>query len=104
MFMKWLTENSFKRAAAVLSARRLYSQAAARCCQRKMPRKKLPEITPPQISKKPEYEVTTTTLENKVSSVGKIISLQEETMYFTIGDKRLKELNVRIGQKVTRGK
>ncbi len=63
----------------------------------------LPAITPPTISKKPEYDVTTATLEKKVSSVGKMISMQEETMYFTLNEKRIKELYVKNGQNVKAG-
>jgi multidrug efflux pump subunit AcrA (membrane-fusion protein) len=65
----------------------------------------LPEITPPQISKKPEYEVTTTTLETKVSSSSgsKLMSTQEETLFFTLDGKRLKTLSVKPGDKVAAG-
>jgi len=63
----------------------------------------LPAITPPTISKKPEYDVTTAPLEKKVSSVGKMISMQEETMFFTLDGKRLKELHVKNGQSVKAG-
>ncbi len=63
----------------------------------------LPAITPPTISKKPEYDVTTATLEKTVSSVGKMLSMQEETMFFTLDGKRLKELYVKNGQSVNAG-
>lgn len=63
----------------------------------------LPSIAPPQIAKKPEYEVTTATLETKVQVVGKLISMQEETLFFTLDSKHLKELNVKPGDKVEAG-
>lgn len=63
----------------------------------------LPAITPPQISKKPEYEVTTTTLETKVQGIGKLMSTREENVYFTLDGKRLKELNIQSGDKVSAG-
>lgn len=63
----------------------------------------LPEITPPQISKKPEYEVTTTTLETKVQGLGKVMSQQEETLFFTLDNMRLKTLNVKPGDRVAAG-
>ena len=63
----------------------------------------LPAITPPQISKKPEYEVTTTTLETKVQGIGKLMSTREENVYFTLDGKRLKELNIQVGDKITAG-
>ncbi len=63
----------------------------------------LPEIAPPQISKKPEYEVTTATLETKVQVIGKLISLEEETLFFTLDGKHLKELYVKAGETVKAG-
>jgi macrolide-specific efflux system membrane fusion protein len=63
----------------------------------------IPEITPPAISKKPEYEVTTSTLEKKVQASGKVISMQEETLFYTLEGKRLKELNVEVGDYVEAG-
>ncbi|GJM77786.1 hypothetical protein HMSSN139_02820 [Paenibacillus sp. HMSSN-139] len=41
----------------------------------------LPVITPPTISKKPEYEVRTETIEISVSAVGKIMSQREEPLF-----------------------
>ncbi|MFS0727639.1 efflux RND transporter periplasmic adaptor subunit [Paenibacillus sp. 1P07SE] len=63
----------------------------------------LPTITPPQISKKPEYEVTTTTLETTVQGIGKLMSTREERVYFTQDGKRLKELHIKVGDKVAAG-
>lgn len=63
----------------------------------------LPEITPPQISKKPEYEVTTTTLDTKVTAIGKLMSEEEETLFFTLEGKRLMTLDVKPGDVVKAG-
>jgi len=63
----------------------------------------LPTITAPQISKKPEYEVTTATLETKVTANGKLMASREETVFFTLDGKRLKTLNVKVGQQVKAG-
>ncbi|TJY43336.1 efflux RND transporter periplasmic adaptor subunit [Cohnella pontilimi] len=63
----------------------------------------LSAIQLPQISKKPEYEVTTKTLETKVSGSGKILSLQEKTLYFTLDGKRLKKIYIHAGDKVKAG-
>ncbi|QYR20054.1 efflux RND transporter periplasmic adaptor subunit [Paenibacillus sp. sptzw28] len=103
MFTKWLTENSFKRTAALVLGAALVFSSGCSLLPSEDNEEVLPAITPPQISKKPEYEVTTTTLESKTTGIGKLISLQEETMYFTLDGKRLKELNVKMGQKVTAG-
>jgi len=125
MFTKWWTESSFNArgvtqaqgegashrrdgrmrgfAAVVLAV----SLVAASGCSMLPPEDEeevLPAITPPQISKKPEYEVTTTTLETKVSSSeGKLLSTQEETLFFTLDGKRLMSLAVKPGDKVAAG-
>ncbi|WP_274651810.1 efflux RND transporter periplasmic adaptor subunit [Paenibacillus humicola] len=103
MFMKWLTGSSFKRSSAVLLGASLVFASGCSLLPKEQSEETLPEITPPQISKKPEYDVTTTTLETKVTAAGNIISMQEETMYFTIDEKRIKQLDVKTGQKVTAG-
>jgi multidrug efflux pump subunit AcrA (membrane-fusion protein) len=103
MFTKWLTGNSFKRTAAAVLGASLIITSGCSLLPKEENEEQLPEITPPQISKKPEYEVTTSTLETKVTGTGKIISMQEETMYFTLDGKRLKAINVKAGQKVTAG-
>lgn len=122
MFMRWLTVNLFnaegvKRngAASLRPARRRMRTAAAVLLASALAvsgcallpdegeEEVLPEITPPQISKKPEYEVTTATLESRVQAIGKIMSEQEETLFFTLDGKRLRELNVKPGDQVEAG-
>lgn len=61
------------------------------------------QIQLPQISKKPEYEVTTQTLETKVTGSGKLLSTEEKTLYFTLGDRRIKKLYVSPGDRVEAG-
>jgi macrolide-specific efflux system membrane fusion protein len=66
----------------------------------------LSSIQLPQISKKPEYEVTTKTLETKVESSGKIMSTQEKTLYFTsksLDGKFIKKLYINVGDVVKAG-
>ncbi|CAH1210028.1 hypothetical protein PAECIP111893_03117 [Paenibacillus plantiphilus] len=103
MFTKWLTGNSFKRTAAVVLAASLIFTSGCSLLPDEEKEEVLPTITPPQISKKPEYEVTTTTLETKKTAIGKLISLEEETLYFTLTGKRLSDLNVKVGDKVKAG-
>lgn len=57
----------------------------------------------PKISEKPTYEVTTKTLETKVQGSGRMLSLQEKTLYFTLDGKRLKKLYIQPGQEVEAG-
>ncbi|SDW85927.1 efflux RND transporter periplasmic adaptor subunit [Paenibacillus sp. CF384] len=103
MFTKWLTGSSFKTAAVVVLGASLIITSGCSLLPNEDNEESLPAIAPPQISKKPEYEVTTATLESKKTGIGKLISLQEETLYFTLDGKRLKELHIKVGQKVTAG-
>jgi macrolide-specific efflux system membrane fusion protein len=124
MFMKWWTEYSFKPGdvggtggKAFLPGRRmlLKGAAAAAVCAallvssgcgllpKESQEEVLPTITPPKISQKPEYEVTTTTLETKVQANGKLLATQEETLYFTLDGKRLQSLTIKSGQQVKAG-
>ncbi|WP_027088389.1 efflux RND transporter periplasmic adaptor subunit [Cohnella panacarvi] len=57
----------------------------------------------PKISEKPTYEVTTKTLETKVQGSGRMLSLTEKTLYFTLEGKRLKKLYIQPGQQVEEG-
>ncbi|MBO9596269.1 MAG: HlyD family efflux transporter periplasmic adaptor subunit [Cohnella sp.] len=56
----------------------------------------------PKISEKPTYDVTTKTLETKVQGSGRMLSLTEKTLYFTM-DRRLKKLYIQPGQQVEAG-
>lgn len=103
MFTRWWMESLFKRGTAVVLSLSLLTAGGCGLLPKEQEEEQLPAITPPTISKKPEYEVTTATLETKVSSVGKVISMQEETLFFTLNDKRLKELYVKHGQDVKAG-
>lgn len=64
----------------------------------------LPSITPPQLSKKPEYEVKTQTLEQKARGSGRLLSTVEEVLYFTDdGNRRIKNIAVKVGDTVQQG-
>ncbi|MHA6484697.1 efflux RND transporter periplasmic adaptor subunit [Paenibacillus sp. strain BS8-2] len=103
MSMKWWT-GSLSRASivAAMSVSLVFASGCSLLPDEKA-EEVLPDIVPPQISKKPEYEVTTKTLETKVQVIGKVISTQEETLYFTLDNKHLKELYVKTGDKVEAG-
>lgn len=103
MFMKWWTGNLSKRSLIAIMSVSLLFASGCSLLPSEQEEEILPEILPPQISKKPEYEVTTTTLESKVSVIGKLISLKEETMFFTLDNKFLKELYVKTGDTVAAG-
>ncbi|SFD60075.1 membrane fusion protein, macrolide-specific efflux system [Paenibacillus catalpae] len=103
MSMKWWTGNLYKRSAAVMIAASVLMTSGCALLPDEPEEEVLPSIAPPQISKKPEYEVTTATLETKVQVIGKMISQQEETLYFTLDGMRLKELNIKAGDQVKAG-
>ncbi|TVY09666.1 efflux RND transporter periplasmic adaptor subunit [Paenibacillus cremeus] len=64
----------------------------------------LPAITPPKLSKKPEYVVKTDTLETKVRGSGKLMATVEEDLYFTDeANRRIKNVAVKSGDKVEKG-
>lgn len=63
----------------------------------------LPVITPPTISKKPEYEVRSEPIELKVNAVGKLMSQREEPLYFTEEGLHVQEVKVKAGDKVSKG-
>lgn len=63
----------------------------------------LPIITPPTISKKPEYEVRSEPIELDVKAVGKIMSQREEAIYFTEEGLHIKNILVKAGDTVKQG-
>lgn len=122
MSMKWLTGNSstverFRYVTIVsLCIALIFACAGCSLLPKEEQEEQLPAISPPKISKKPEYKVTTETLETKVQAIGKLMSTQEETLYYTdptadsgsgsnvgSGDKRIKEVYVKTGDNVKKG-
>jgi multidrug efflux pump subunit AcrA (membrane-fusion protein) len=103
MSMKWWTGNLFKRSLIVMMSASIVFASGCSLLPSEDEEEVLPEINPTQISKKPEYAVTTATLETKVQVIGKLISMKEETMFFTLDGKNLKELYIKAGDTVTAG-
>lgn len=103
MSMKWWTESLSKRTLIAAMSMTLIFTSGCSLLPDEKEEEVLPEILPPQISQKPEYEVTTKTLETKVQVIGKLISMQEETLFFTLGDKHIKEIYVKSGDQVQAG-
>ncbi|ANS75084.1 efflux transporter periplasmic adaptor subunit [Paenibacillus yonginensis] len=113
MFTRWWTEDSYrrerikrlKRRTATVMALALVLAATAGCSL--LPKEEeeevLPVITPPTISKKPEYTVRSETLETAVSAVGSLKSRREEPVYFTSEGLHIKEINIKPGDKVAAG-
>ncbi|MCU6795668.1 efflux RND transporter periplasmic adaptor subunit [Paenibacillus sp. WQ 127069] len=110
MYSKWWMEN--------LSARSLSVRPVAIAClaavlvlvsgcsllPKEDEEEKLPVITAPKLSKKPEYIVKTDTLETKVHGSGKLMATQEEDLYFTDeASRRIKSVLVKSGDKVEQG-
>ncbi|WP_028595788.1 efflux RND transporter periplasmic adaptor subunit [Paenibacillus assamensis] len=114
MYTKWLTESSspnsqrsrsrrLQRWMLIAISSTLLFTSACSLLPAEEEEEALPVITPPTISKKPEHEVTTQTLVNQFSASGKIMSQQEEHVYFSVDGKRIKDVLVKNGDKVKAG-
>lgn len=102
MFMRWWMGNSYK---ALVIAFLSFSLVLSGCSLLPNEREEevLPDIIPPQISQRPEYTVTTDTLETTVSIMGKLISLEEESLFFDLADRYIKDVYVKNGEYVEEG-
>lgn len=111
MSMKWLTGSSshdpgqrIRRFVAASLCGALIFASGCSLLPKEDEEEILPPITPPVISKKPEYEVTKGTLERTASGTGKLMSAQEETLFFTEdSNNRVKAIHAKVGDKVTAG-
>lgn len=114
MFMRWSTANFNPKRCSVRSRKRailallvaLFMTAGCSLLPEEQDVEELPIITPPPLSKRPEYVVQTGTIETKVRGVGKIMSMQEEELFFTLegsGPYRVKEIYVQNGDYVEEG-
>ncbi|MCM3337114.1 efflux RND transporter periplasmic adaptor subunit [Paenibacillus sp. MER TA 81-3] len=114
MFMKWSTENSspdtgvlqkrnWRRAMLAFMCGTLLLTSACSLLPDEAEEEVLPSITEPTISKKPEYEVTKKAWVSSASGSGKIMSEQEETVFFTLDNKPIKDVLVKNGDTVKAG-
>lgn len=109
MFTKWWTVHSskLKPAGRALALAALcgvvFFAAGCSLLPKEMEEEALPTINPPKLSKKPEYVVETTTLETKVTGTGRLLSEQEEELFFALENRRLKDVYVQPGEPVTAG-
>lgn len=108
MSMKWLTancNNRRRRPLGMMLAALSLAAAATGCSL--APQTEEAElialIEPPQISKKPEYTVAQATIELKVSATGKLMSEKQENLHFISDNKRISEILVKPGEKVSKG-
>ncbi|AWB45338.1 efflux transporter periplasmic adaptor subunit [Paenibacillus sp. CAA11] len=110
MFTKWLTEDLFKKGGHALRRFGFISLAAVVLLSsgcgllpKEEEEEALPEIKAPTISKKPEYDVTTGSIENSVNATGKMMSQREEPIFFTEDGLHIKDIKVKAGDKVAKG-
>lgn len=113
MFMKWSTENSsrngvdkrkkWRRSALILMCGVMMLTSACSLLPDEEQEETLPAITPPAISKKPEYEVMKGEWISDVKTTGKVMSEQEETFFFTLDNKPIKDVLVKNGDNVKAG-
>jgi len=108
MSIKWWTVDSSRKQGirkwlVVLLALVMMTVSGCALLPEEQLEEQLPSITPPTIAKKPEYTVTTDTIEIKVRGVGKIMSKQEEELFFTSEGSRIRDIFVQTGEYVTAG-
>lgn len=109
MFMRWWTEESnnpkrrVKWVLLVSICAMILIMSGCALLPDEAVEEELPEIKPPSISQKPTYEVRTETIETRVLATGKLMSVREETIFFTEDNKRLKEIYVQSGDTVKAG-
>jgi macrolide-specific efflux system membrane fusion protein len=115
MSTKWWTENLSinperrtlpvlrKIAAFAVGLTLLAASAGCALLPDEMQEEDIPTITPPKLSEKPTYTVTSETIETKVRGSGKIMSMREEPLFFTTDNGRVKAVHVQVGQEVAAG-
>ncbi|UJF35172.1 efflux RND transporter periplasmic adaptor subunit [Paenibacillus hexagrammi] len=110
MFMKWLTESSsrnqaIKPIAAIVLCSSLLLTSGCSLLPKEQEEEVLPTINPPKLSKKPEYEVKSGTLETKVRGSGRLMALKEEKLFFPeeMVAKRINAVLVNSGDPVEAG-
>lgn len=110
MFTKWSTENlsthKLRLKAGLIAVLALIMVITGGCSllPKEQEEEILPEITPPRLSQKPEYTVKTDTIETRIRSVGKVMSMKEEALFFTLeGQHRIKDIYVQTGDQVAAG-
>jgi membrane fusion protein, macrolide-specific efflux system len=127
MFTRWWTENSspsghkrekqdrktvqpfhqrklWRAGTAVVLSVALLTTAGCGLLPKEEEEEVLPAITPPKLSKKPEYPVKQDKLELMVRGSGRLMATQEETLFFTEENKRVKEVYAKAGDYVEKGK
>lgn len=109
MYMKWWTADSNLKkplskhlSILILSLLILFSSGCA-LLPDEQAEEELPPITPPKLSEKPVYDVTTETLITKVRGTGKMMSLKEENLFFVEDGLRIQEIYVKSGDEVAEG-
>jgi membrane fusion protein, macrolide-specific efflux system len=111
MFTRWWTENSFPKHKSLLwrsgTALLLCAALAVTSGCGLLPKEEeeevLPAITPPKLSKKPEYTVRQDKFELLVRGSGRLMATKEEALFFTEENKRVKEVHVQAGDPVEAG-
>ncbi|WP_127579672.1 efflux RND transporter periplasmic adaptor subunit [Paenibacillus koleovorans] len=113
MSIKWRTERSssrnrtmrglLKTGAITLVCLSLLAATGCSLLPKEDEEEALPSISPPKLSKKPEYTVKTETLETRVRGSGKLMATKEESLFFSETGKRVKEVYVKSGEPVAAG-
>lgn len=131
MFMRWLTVDSFNlnnkakpnykkaiengdnmrhkkwvKKIAIIAVSGMLALTAAGCSllPDELEEEEIPTITPPRLAEKPTHPVKTDTIVIRARGNGKIMSMKEESLFFTLdGSYRIKAIYVEAGQDVQAG-
>lgn len=108
MSMKWSMEDLLhnkkaKKMLQLLTVSALVFTAGCSLLPAENEEEELPVINPPQLSQRPEYTVMTETIETRVRGVGKLMSTEEEELFFIEDGKRIQEIYVEVGSHVEEG-
>jgi macrolide-specific efflux system membrane fusion protein len=118
MYLKWwmdrlaaIKKNSIKQNVSIWAKRcmvffltcSLFATAGCNLLPKEAAVEVVPIIDPPKISQKPEYNVASATIEQKVRASGKLMSLQESQLYFLSDNNRIQTIHVKTGDTVKQG-
>lgn len=104
MFTKWPMVLSLRHNTRIIAAALLLvTMTGCGLLPQEDEKETVPIINTPKIAQKPEYPVTKGTIEVTASGSGKLLSLQDEDLFFTEDNQRIKDIHIKSGDAVVKG-